>query len=210
MTDTNIIDTYIKYNNQLVILLSGLHGSGKSKIAHTLANELKLNYINTRDFIDKEKFKEVKLANDETVKIWNEYKWNEIRDSINENKKNGVILCGDVFENLNDIHIDFHIHIKLSKQNIVKKRLEHIKKLSDDEKKLYYTDETETLIINKIIFPHYLDILQKSHINKFINANDFIDNDDYNEKLTDLIFNEIIQFIIQFFKNKNLDKYIIY
>jgi shikimate kinase len=210
--EINIIDAYLEYNKQLVIIVSGLSGSNKSKIGQNLAKELNLEFINTRDYIDKEKYEEIELPNKEKVKIYNNYKWDEIIEKINKEKSKGVIVCGEYFpkDNLNDLFITLHLHIKLSKQNIIKKRLEYIDSLDDDKKKNYKDNDTEVLIINQIIYPYYLDILQKSHINKFINANEYFESDDFDNKVTDRIFEEVINTIIENLKEKKLDKYIVY
>ncbi len=214
MKNMNILDAYIKYNKQLIIFISGLSGSNKSKIAQNLANEFKINFINTRDYLNKNIYDEKELPNGKKIRIYNEFKWSEILDKINELKGQGIIVSGEYFpiDKLNEIYVDLHLHIKLTKQNIIKKRLNYIKMLNDNEKKSYNDDDTETLIVNQILYPYYLDILQKSHINKFINANEYIElnEDEYNEKVTDKIFNIVIENIIENLKSKKLDKYIVY
>ncbi len=214
MKNMNILDAYIKYNKQLIIFISGLSGSNKSKIAQNLANEFKINFINTRDYLNKDIYDEKELPNGKKIRIYNEFKWSEILDKINELKGQGIIVSGEYFpiDKLNEIYVDLHLHIKLTKQNIIKKRLNYIKMLNDNEKKSYNDDDTETLIVNQILYPYYLDILQKSHINKFINANEYIElnEDEYNEKVTDKIFNIVIENIIENLKSKKLDKYIVY
>jgi len=211
----NIIDAFLKYNKQMVILVSGLSGTNKSKICQNLSKELNIKYLNTRDFINTEKYEEIELPNKEKVKIWKEYKWDEIIDEINKEKENGVIVSGENFpkDNMGSLKIDIHLHIKLAKQNLIKRRLDYIHSLSDEEKNKFYSDDTESLIISQVVMPEYYDILQKSHINKFINANEYheagLKEEEFNEKITDRIFDEIIKHIVEFLKNKNLDKYIV-
>ena len=182
-------------------------------VKHTYEPRDDIKYLNTRDFIDKDKYEEVELHNGEKVKIWKEYKWDDLKDAIEKDREHGVIVSGDYFpkDKLSKLKIDLHLHIKLAKQNLILNRLKHIHSQNEENKKKYYSDETETLIINQIIFPEYLDILQQSHINKFINANEYYEltENQYNDKLTDKIFDEIIKHIIEFLKNKNLDKYIV-
>ncbi len=211
----NIIDAYLKYNNQFIIIISGLSGSNKSKICRKISDELGFVYLNTRKFIDKDNYKEIELPNKKTVKVWNEYNWEDIIKEINENKSKGILVCGEYFpsDNLGDLYIDQHYHIKLSKQNIIKKRLEYINNLADDKRKEeFHDEETESLIINHSVYPYYLDILQKSRINKFINVNEMIDlnEDEYIEKVSDIIMENIINYVIEYLKKKNLDKYIIF
>ena len=212
--ETTIIDAYIKYNKQFIILISGLSGTSKMRIAQRLAKEFKFNYLNTKNFIDENRYEEVEMPNGKKVKSWyNSYKWSDIIASIKEKKSNGVIVCGEHFpaEKLDNLYIDLHFHIKLSKNNIIKKRLEYIHESKTQEPNMYHDDETETMLVNKVIFPNYLEIIQKSHINRFLNANDLIDlpKDEYIENIYDKIFNEIIDHVREFLKKKNLDKYII-
>ena len=210
----NIIDAYLQYNKQFIVIVSGLSGSNKSKICQKLASKLNFKYLNTRNFIDKDKFEEVELPNKKIVKIWNNYKWDNIISQIKENKDKGIILSTEYFpsDKQQDLFIDLHFHIKLSKQNIIKKRLEYINSLSEEEKKEFQDEETESLLINQTTYPYYLDILQKSHINKFINVNEMIEleENEYIEKVSDIILDNIINHIVEYLKNKNLDKYIIF
>lgn len=210
----NIIDAYLKYNNQFVVIISGLSGTNKSKICQKISNKLNFTYLNTRNFIDKDNYNELELPNQKKVKVWYTYDWSKLIEKVKENKQNGVILCGEYFpaDKLGDLYIDQHYHIKLGKQNIIKKRLEYINSLKEEEKKDYHDEETETLIINQSVYPYYLEILQKSHINKFINVNEMIEmkEEEYIEKVYDIILDNIINHIVEYLKNKNLDKYIIF
>jgi hypothetical protein len=210
----NIIDAYLKYNKQFIIIISGLSGSNKSKICQKIASKLDFEYLNTRNFILKDKYNEIELPNKKTVKVWYNYNWDSIIEKIKQNKSKGIILCGEYFplDKLGDLYIDQHFHIKLGKQNIIKKRLEYINNLNEKDKEEFYDEETETLIINQSVYPYYLDILQKSKINKFINVNEMIDMEeaDYIEKVSDIIMDNIINHIVEYLKNKNLDKYIIF
>ena len=210
----NIIDAYIENNKQLIIFISGLSGTNKSKIAQALSKELELEYLNTRDFIEKDKAKEIELPNKETIKVYNDYDWDKIIDKIKEKKNKGIIVVGEYFptEKLKDIESTLHFHIKLAKQNLIKKRLEYIKSLNEEEQKQYKDESTETLIINQVVYPYYIDMLQKSKINRFINANEYAElkEEEFNEKIIDKIFKDIIEYIIENLKNKNLDKYIVY
>jgi uridine kinase len=210
----NIIDAFLKYNKQFIVIISGLSGTNKSKICQKITSKLDFVYINARNFIEKDKYEEIELPNKKTVKVWYNYKWDNMIEKVKENKNKGVILCGEYFpsDKLGDLYIDQHFHIKLAKQNIIKKRLEYINKLNDKDKEEFHDDETETLIINQSVYPYYLDILQKSRINKFINVNEMIDmkEDEYIEKVSDIILDSIINHIVEYLKNKNLDKYIIF
>lgn len=211
----NIIDAYLKYNKQFIIIISGLSGTNKSKICQKISSIINFFYLNSRDYIQKNKYEEIELSNKKTVKLWHDYNWDEIIKKINENKNKGIIICGDYFpsDKLDNLYIDQHYHIKISKQNLIKKRLEYIhNSKKKEEKEEFYDDETENLIINQLTYPYYLDIIQKSKINKFINVNEMLELNDneYLDKIANIIVDNIIEYIVQYLKNKNLDKYIIY
>jgi adenylate kinase family enzyme len=211
----NIIDAYLKYNKQFIIIISGLSGSNKSKICQKIATIINFMYLNTRDYIQKDKYEEKELSNKKTVKLWYNYNWDEIIKKINENKNKGIIICVEYFpsDKLNNLYIDQHYHIKLSRQNLIKKRLEYIHNSNNkDKKEEFYDDETENLIINQATYPYYLDIIQKTKINKFINVNEMIelDENEYLDKIVNIIIDNIIEYIVHYLKNKNLDKYIIF
>ena len=78
----NIIDAYLKYNNQFIIIISGLSGSNKSKISQKVASILNFFYLNTRDYIEKTKYEELELSNKKTVKIWHSYNWEDIINNL--------------------------------------------------------------------------------------------------------------------------------
>lgn len=213
ITEYNIINAYVNYHKQFVILISGLSGTNKSKIAGKIASKLKFKCLDTRDFIDMDTSEEVELPNKKVVKVWKNYLWDKIIGEIEKYKENGIVVCGEFFPSnkLEKIKIDLHIHIKLSKQNIIKKRLEYIENSTD--KKKYHDNETESLIISQIIYPYYLEIIQKSIINKFINGNEIIENSkeaEFIEKIYDISIDTIVDHVVDYLKYRNLDKYIVY
>jgi len=54
----NIIEAFIKFNKQLIIIISGLSGTNKTKIAQWMAKDFNLKYINIEKYIDETKIKE--------------------------------------------------------------------------------------------------------------------------------------------------------
>ena len=111
----NIFDAYKKYNNQLIILISGISGTNKSKISQQLSKELNLQYLNTRDFLNKDKFKEYDFLNNTKVKVYNEYLWENLIEKINELKSSGILIAGEFFpsDKLSNLYIDMHIQFLL-------------------------------------------------------------------------------------------------
>ena len=66
--EMTVVEAYIKFNKQLVILVSGLSGCHKNKVAKKIAELFKIKYVNLRDFLKEDYY--AKLA----------YKLKEISD----------------------------------------------------------------------------------------------------------------------------------
>ncbi len=206
MENYNIIDAYSEYNNQLIILISGLSGCNKTKIAKKIAHDLNLEFINLNNFIRKDIYTTIEISNLKKIKYYNIYDW----EKINIGNKN-IIITSDYYtpEFINNIKPNLHINIKLSKQNLLKNRIKYL-----ENNNINITNDTETLLFSQYIYPKYLEFLEKTTVNKFINANEIFESnnniDFYNKNISDIIFKYIIDFIINYFKSKNLDKHIIY
>lgn len=207
----NIIDAYIKYTSQLIFFISGFSGTKKSKLAELLSRDTKLKLISLKDYYLKDKGEKITLQNNKEITSYdniNVIDWKKLVDDIKKYKDKGLIVDGEFFptSKLENLHIDYHLHIKLSKQNLLKKRIEFNK-----EKDKNYDEETETLIMNQITYPFYLDIIQKSHINKFINGNEIIEeykDDEYINKIYDIVFDIFVKFITDKLTDLDLGQYI--
>jgi hypothetical protein len=190
----NIIEAYIKKNNQLIILISGIDGSNKKKLAKNIEEDFKLKLLNLNDFIN-ENFNEViKLPNNETIIDWNSeniINWNKFNNAINENKNIGIIAYGFVFPSDKiKSNIDFHFHIKSSKKNIYDSIQNKIKKNNDNAFKSLLNEENIKYVINKIIYSRYLKNLNDNYlikIDKFIHLNDKTNDEIYNDAFDYLI-----------------------
>lgn len=199
----NIVGTYIKFNNQLIIIVSGLSGSGKTKIAMSIAKLFKINHINIDDYCVPDHNITVKLPNDVIVKDWDHidsYDWDKINNEINKNKQAGIVICGQYLpKDKLKFDPDFHIHVKISKQQLIENRRQYVKDNPEKCKDIvkFINTPTETMIINQIVYPHYLDYLEKSKVDKFINSKDMTFDQIYDSAL-DFLFNKIEDFL----KNK--------
>lgn len=204
----NIIEAYIKFKGQLLILISGISGSGVSQLSKTLSSDLKLAYITYKDYlIEPEKTAVTYQKNGSTTTLeitnWDTddvIDWDKFLKAINNKKKDGVIVCSPSFplKKINDMFVaDMHFHIKLSKQNLLKRRLQHDKLHNP----LEAMDEAELIMLfNKFTFPYYIYTTTESYkITKFINANEFVDRnlpkDEYDDKLATECFDSIIKII---------------
>lgn len=207
----NIIDAYLKYTSQLIFFISGFSGTKKSKVAELLARDTKLKLISLKDYYLKDKGEKITLPNNKEITSYdtiNVIDWNKLVDDIKKHKDKGIIVEGEFFptSKLENLKIDYHLHIKLSKQNLLKNRIEYNK-----TKDKAYDEETETLIMNQITYPFYLDIIQKSHINKFINGNEIMEeykDEEYSTKLYDSVFDIFVKFVTDKLIDLDLGKYI--
>lgn len=190
----NIVEVYNKYNSQLIIMVSGLSGSGKTKLGENLKNLLKFKLVNAEKHYKKENNNVVTLSNGIKVTDWDNidtYDWKTINEEVNRNKKDGVIVCGAYLPtNKLDFKPDFHLHIKISKQKLMENRHQfmknHLDKYIGFESIL--DTPTEQLIINQITYPHYLDYIKESKIDKWLNANELTEDEIYDQSFSYLMY----------------------
>jgi hypothetical protein len=147
----NIVEAYIKFKHQLIIMFSGLPGTGFQKLAKEFSRDLNIPSKDLNDFMKKDFEENITLPSGkifETTFVPNAYDWDEVNQYIAKKKGTGVILYGYFFpiSSLTEA-LDFHIHLTLPKQEAMKKYLEYTKynsvgKLIEPAKKPEYTKET--------------------------------------------------------------------
>ena len=177
----NIVEAYIKQNKQFVVLISGFSGSGKTLLARSLVKDINktnkepLTFLNLNDFYKSEAdYNNFVEVGDIKVVDWddpNAVDWEKFNKKINEVKSNGVVVSGFSFPKDSIIfHVDFHIHLKISKDDLIKNRTDYnTEKLDEKTSRIAEIGEDmEKRILNKVTFPHYLKSLEISTINKFI------------------------------------------
>lgn len=196
----NIVEAYIKFNEGLIILISGLSGSGKTKLMSDIERDFKIQSVNIENFCIKENNKTVTLPNDVTVTDWDHidsYDWDKINKTISDKKSKGIVVCGPYFPTDKlQFKSDFHINIKISKQQLIQRRHDYIKNNPDKCKNLvkFLDTPVETLIINKITYPHFLEYSEKSKVDKFINAHE-LNADQIYDQASDFLFNKVQSFL---------------
>jgi cytidylate kinase len=206
----NIIEAYIKFKGQLIIIIAGLSGCGKNKLAENISKDFKLTWIKTSDFCNNSYSKKIDLDgeeiddyDDDNIIDWDKFN-QEITKQLEKNK--GLVISGVNFPKEKiTFDINFYIFIKLNKQNILKRRLEFIKDHEKDCKKIgkNIEPEKEKRIFNLVTYNYYENIMANELINKYINANNFMDNQEtYDEKIYDETFDYLINIIEQFVYNK--------
>ena len=192
-------EVYKLYQKQLVILISGLSGTGKTQVAASIERDLQLHLINLESFCVKENRRKVKLPNGFEVTDWDDmdtYDWKLFNDDVEKYKEKGVVICGVAFPASKISFVpNFHIHIKLPKDKLIEKRkayLESHKNTYPDAQKILDGDMIG-LILNHVTYPHYIKNREDSKIGKWIDAKDMEPNDIYDET-----YNYIIKSIENF------------
>jgi cytidylate kinase len=186
----NVVEKYIESNKQLIILISGLSGSGKSELGKNVSNDFKIKLLNMKTFYKPTFNETLKMPNEKIVVNYDTddaIDWDKFNKEINEVKQKGVVVISPVFptDKLN-FNPNYHIHLKISKQELKKKRTEYIEKHKDKNFDL----ETELLRVNVATYPYYLNSLKRMKIDKFIDVTEMTDDEIY-----DIIFDSIIKFI---------------
>lgn len=210
MTEMNVVEAYIKFNKQMIILISGLPGSYKSEVAKNLAKDFKLSYHNLREYTKADYNTEVELPNGSKMVDWDSvdaFDWDKVNETLENEKSKGIVMVGTTFpSNYITANIDNHSHIKISKRNYITRRHENLKKNPDkggNAKLVELIDTpTESLMINKVIFPNYLQNVEKSNINKFINANEMSADDIYDDLFDYLLNSMVMPYINRYNKKK--------
>jgi uridine kinase len=180
----NIVEAYKSQQKQMVIMLSGFSGSGKSLLGKSLVRDINRNkgekssefvFLNLNDFYkDESEYNKIVEVGELKVVDWDDPEavdWEKFNMKINEIKSDGVIISGFAFpkDKLN-FYSDFHIHIKISKDDLIKNRHEFTQEKLDDKTSRVgeIGEDMEKRILNKVTFPHYLKSLESSQINKSI------------------------------------------
>lgn len=198
----NIVEVYTERNKQNIILISGFSGSSKSKFGIFISKIFNIKLTNLTEFYysnqtyDKPENYFETLSDGTSELDWdNIYKsvdWTTFNDHVDTYKKNGIVIVGFGFpKHLLKFKPDYHIHIKINKQNLFKNRDEYIKS-HPDAYAHKHTPEQEKLIFNKITYNHYNKILEDSNIDKRLNAN---------EKNLEQLYDELFSFVTSMVAN---------
>lgn len=194
----NIVEAYIKFNNQLIILVSGLSVSRKTYISRLIADLFKIKYINLNNYYkDKSDITEnYELPNNSKIVNYytnNAIDWDKFNKDINKYKENGVIVSGLTFPTDNlKFKANYHVNLSQNKQDYIKKREEFITKHKDkyiEDYKLL-TENLDKYIVNQLIYPYVLNSKKENNISDtyYISDMDF-------DTVYDKVFDSIINYI---------------
>lgn len=213
----NLVEKYIEVNKGLIILISGLSGSNRTTLARKISTEcsgrycygsidssrtilageierdFKLKMISLEDYCKKENVKVFEVNSELKINDWEHidiYDWDKFNIDIENAKESGVVAYGDYFPTFKlKFKPNFHIHIKMSKENLIEKRKEYIEKNPEkcnDLLEIIKKDQFD-LIINKITYPYYIEYRDKSNIDKYVNAD---------KNTSDEIYDQVFDYII--------------
>ena len=165
----NIVEVFRKYNDGLIILVSGLSGSGKKKLASSIAKWFGLELINIDKFC-KDAGPSVELSNGITVTDWDSidtYNWDEINKVVTAS--NGCVVCGAYFTtDVITFKPHYHLHVKIAKKKLIEVREAYLK----DKPNCQQILANINAIVNQFTYPHYIEYMEKSKIDKYLNANE--------------------------------------
>jgi cytidylate kinase len=162
----NIVEKYIQDKEQLIILISGFSGSGKTLLAKNIENDFKLKFLNLNNYYKKDYNEIVDLSHDIKVVDWdnpNAIDWDLFNDDVNKLKKDGLVISGFGFPNDKlKFKIDYHIYLKISKEKLIKNRHEYLDENKDNPLNEIKDTKTELLILNKLSYTHFMKIKDNS------------------------------------------------
>lgn len=200
----NIVEAYMKFNGQLVILISGLSGCGKNALAKSISKDFSVPLISRNDYRKEDYDNKFTLKNGKEIINWHtdeSVDWDKMNKEVNELKKSGIVVTGFGFpQNKLDFRPDFHFHVAISKQNCLAKRKQYLEKHKDkypEEYEEFESGQTK-LKLNQLTIPYYQETVKKSVITKFINSNDKTEDEVYDEA-----FEGVISKIQEFLKDYN-------
>lgn len=195
----NIVEAYIKFNSQLIILISGFSGSGKTMLGRNIQRDFKLEFINLNDFYKEDYNEIVDLGYDIKVVDWDNpeaINWNKFNEKVDNTKNKGIVCVGFGFpEDKINFKPDFHIRLDIPKQKLLELRHKYLDENKDNKLNEYKDSRTETLIINKLSYPHYENIKFKS---KYTYKFSLFDKDNINlEDIPTKMYDDVFDYLIQ-------------
>lgn len=204
----NIVEAYTKFNKQNIILISGMSGSGKTTFAKFISKIFKYKFSTLSDFYYSDEiynkdynyivFKDGKKILD-WDNIYNSVNWDAFNSHVDIHKKNGIVISGFGFPEMKlKFKPEFHIHIKISKQQLMENRKSYMQKHLEKTDDKIRDPQIEKYIFNNITFPHYQKINNDSNINLYINASEKTE-----DEVQDNIFSYLIGAIKKWIENYN-------
>jgi uridine kinase len=162
----NVVEAFIKLNSQLIILISGFSGSGKTLLAKNIEKDFKIQFLNLNDYYKSDYNEIVDLGHDIKIVDWDNPEaidWNKLNEKVNSIKNKGIVISGFGFPNDKiKFKLDFHIHLRMSKDKLIKNRHDYLEENKDNPLNDIKDTRTELLILNNLSFKHFMNIKDKS------------------------------------------------
>jgi adenylate kinase family enzyme len=228
----NVVEAYTDKKGKSIILFSGLSGSGKSKIAKFIAEKFNYKITNLNDFYySKETYDKpnnyVELDDKKILdwdNIYESVNWDKLNEHVNMYKNKGLIIYGLGFPTkLLKFKPDYHFLVKISKPKLLENREKYLKKQDknnkddkddkDDDiqeqdkefiKKINKMD-IDKKILNKITYPHYLNIITDSKIDKYLEVDKMTTEELYKD-VFDFLIKSIISWLKKFDTKRNKNR----
>lgn len=195
----NIIEKYIQNKNQLIILISGFSGSGKTILAKKIERDFKLSFLNLNNFYKKDYINIIDLGDNIKVNDWDNTEavdWELFNTKVKELKS--VVISGFGFPNDKiEFKPDLHIYLKISKQKLIENRHKYLEENEDNPLNEIKDTKTELLILNSLSYKHYIENKEKST---------YTLNIDVTEKTPDSVYDEIFDYVIKEIEKKVYNK----
>ena len=205
----NVVEAYIKYNKQLIILISGFSGSGKTLLARNIQKDFKLEFINMNEFYKENYDNVVDIGSDIKVIDWDNsdaVDWDKFNEKINLDKNKGIVCVGFGFPTDKlKFEPNFHIRIDMPKPKLIELRHKYLDENKDNKLNEYKDSKIELLILNKLSYPHHEEIKFKS---KYTYKYSLFDKenltlDEIPQNMYDNVFDYLISQIQQYLNKKN-------
>ncbi len=199
----NVVEKYIEIKKQLIILISGFSGSGKTLLAKNIEEDFKLEFINLNNYLIKDYNKVVDLGHDIKVVDWDNpdaIDWDKFNKKVMSVQNKGVVISGFGFPTDKiKFSPDFHIYLKISKDKLIKNRQEYLEEHKDDPLNDIKDTKTQLLILNNLSYKHYLDNKTKSNYTYQLDTSELTPDTTY-DKIFDYIIENVEKYIYKKYK----------
>lgn len=180
----NILEAYIKFNKQLIILIIGLPCTNKSQIAKELGLDIGFQIVKINNYLIENKYKEISVDNF-TFKVYEDssnYDYDKLNTDVNSLKSNGVVIYGNFLDAKKidwepDFVFFYSMNVTLCKKTLIEKKMIEWKE----------TEPQTQIYFEKILDPIYDELKKNFKINKFFNIKETTTFEESYDEIFDLL-----------------------